>query len=221
MSGGGGGSWRGVSCPGGTRSSNNIVIATAQHERAMRDLTHRRFLQEVGIRENDPIYARTDQSIFDRNGSMKKPMLEHIFKLKRKEIPGLQPKDIIFFDDRPENILVAKELGISTQLVNSTGHGLTLDEYNSAMNKVNWSPKVCIFDIDATLTDETTIGKIKPTFQRKPYKKYNLTPLPVIEEYEEYEETCCGKDTKLSIKILYIVFILTVTTIILIKIKKK
>ena len=40
----------------------------------------------------------------------------------RKEIKGLKPKEIVFFDDSPENISVAKKQGISAFLYKSPQH---------------------------------------------------------------------------------------------------
>ena len=152
-----------------------IVITTAETCSYFNHPTQKKFLREIGIRDNDlqfcdecrginknscPKNCITKngvcQSLTDKNGSIKGPMIKKILAT----FPEVDKNRVIFFDDLNANLQAAKNLGIQTQLASSNcdgytcnnASGLTREEFEKGMKKVNHNPQICIFDIDHTLT---------------------------------------------------------------------
>ncbi len=155
-----------------------IAIATAETCSYYNHPTQKKFLKDLGIRDNDLQFCdecrgnnlnqkecqsknclwdgKKCLSKTDKNGSIKGPMIQKILST----FPEVDKNKVIFFDDLNANLQAGKNLGIQTQLASSNcngytcnkASGLTKEEFKSGMKKVDNNPQICIFDIDNTLT---------------------------------------------------------------------
>jgi hypothetical protein len=152
-----------------------IVIATAEHCSYFNHPTQKKFLKDLGIRDNDLQFCdeckgnnlnqnecKSKNCKWDgkecrsKTGSIKGPMIQLVLS----NFPLVEKDRIIFFDDLNINLKAAESLGIETQLASTNckggtcneASGLTKEEFREGMKKVNNQPQICIFDIDHTLT---------------------------------------------------------------------
>jgi hypothetical protein len=156
----------------------HIVIATAEACSYFNHPKQKKFLKDLGIRDNDLQFCdecrgnnlnqkecqsknciwdgKKCGSKTDKNGSIKGPMIQSVLS----NFPLVDKNKVIFFDDLNANLQAAKNLGIQTQLASTNckggtcneASGLTKEEFREGMKKVNNQPQICIFDIDHTLT---------------------------------------------------------------------
>ncbi len=143
-----------------------IFIATAETWEYANSYRQQRFLHDVGFSGNSirNLYTADveyDMKARDGNKVKKRAMLSRILRRERAH-----PSRVLFIDDVAENRSHARSLGIKTIGVPTRyvrgkrySRGMTYAEFREARE---FQPKVVIFDIDGTITDEATCEELYP-----------------------------------------------------------
>ena len=136
-----------------------VFIATAQTFRYATSYRQTRFLRRMGLADEARFNLYCCGDDYPMLG--KKDILMDILLTCR-----VHPSDVCFLDDRPENIADGRSLGIKSFLIPSRTVGFKRYPRGvtpSVFERVKrHRPRLIIFDIDGTLTDEALCEELYP-----------------------------------------------------------
>lgn len=133
----------------------DIYIATAESSRYAKSRTQKRFLKSIGLENCLKNKLFTIPEDYQKNGKTKS--LKSILSELQKK--GIKAGDVVFFDDLRKHVYTARKLGMHSFTTKKKMFQNTPVSYGitpSILTKVkllNPPPKVFIFDIDGTLTN--------------------------------------------------------------------